>query len=130
MDSSGCLDSRPLATKKSDSLPSAKPASSAPKSFVLKTEREMEASVQRGRKSSRSAVISTDVAKDIPDDDRPFGVQSLEETLSSLPPEDNASRAASISTDRSSEANTEGNDISTPAKRQRRTGNRVHPSIR
>lgn len=124
------LDSISLATKRiaPDPLPVARLGRFMPTTIFLKTEREMDASVQRGRKSSRGS--ATDVAKEVPERERQFGVQSLEETLSTLPTEGSASRAASISTDRSSEPNPGAFDVNTPAKRKRRAGNRVHPSIR
>lgn len=118
------FDSRTVgeAKKTASSSSPAVTASSIPRTFFLKTEREMEANIQRGRKSSRSSVAATDT-KDVPDDQRQFGVQSLEETLSPLSPVDSASGTDSISTDQSSGANS-------PAKRKRKAGNRVHPSIR
>lgn len=125
MNSNDHIDSRTAEARKPapNPIPPDVPGSSVPKAFFLKTEREMEASIQRGRKSSRSSVVPPDVAKDVPEEDNQYGVQSLEETLSSLPSVENVSRTDSISTDRSSDANT-------PAKRKRKAGNRVHPSIR
>lgn len=126
MNSEDDLNSRAIEEAKKTAPNTSQPAipgGSVLRSFFLKTESEMEASIQRGRKSSRSSVLTAEAAKDVLDNESQFGVQSLEETLSMLSPVETAYRTDSISSDRSSEANT-------PAKRKRKAGNRVHPSIR
>ncbi|EGP92280.1 unnamed protein product [Zymoseptoria tritici ST99CH_1E4] len=97
------------------------PGNSAPISFFLKSEKEMEQTTRRGRTSSRG---SEALAQTSAMGDSSFGVQSLEETLRPFSTEQSPSRTDSISTDRSSNV-----DRTASAGRKRKP-NRVHPSIR
>ncbi|EME48473.1 hypothetical protein DOTSEDRAFT_67494 [Dothistroma septosporum NZE10] len=108
---------------------------SGPTTFFLKTgkelEREQQKATQRGRKASRSSVVSeepkTPNASTVMSESS-FGVQSLEDTINwALPAAENALlRTASNSSELSSMA---GDDPYATLRKQRRAGNRVHPTI-
>lgn len=117
-------------TKKGRQPSLSNPGHSGPTTFFLKTEKEMERSTQRGRKQSRSSVVSEDTTQTTPMaslmGDSSYGVQSLEETISStFSSSDSLSRAASNSTEPTSEADTDGN----LTLGRKRPPNRVHPTI-
>ncbi|KAK4507403.1 hypothetical protein PRZ48_001138 [Zasmidium cellare] len=105
------------------------PGHSGPTTFFLKTEKEMERSTQRGRKPSRASAMPEEDDQITPMasvEDNSFGVQSLEETINStFSSTGSLSRTASTSTERSLEADADGN--LTIGKR--RPANRVHPTI-
>ncbi|KAF2161755.1 hypothetical protein M409DRAFT_69560 [Zasmidium cellare ATCC 36951] len=105
------------------------PGHSGPTTFFLKTEKEMERSMQRGRKPSRASAVPEEDDQTTPMasvEDTSFGVQSLEETINStFSSTGSLSRTASTSTERSSEADADGN----LTIGRRRPANRVHPTI-
>ena len=112
--------------------PLANPGHSGPTTFFLRSEKDMEKSAQRGRRASHeSASTQEEASQKTPMgslmDDSSFGVESLEDTLSSAFSSDNSlSRTNSNMTDRSAEACAEG---ATPAGRKRKARNPVHPRI-
>jgi hypothetical protein len=121
-------------SKAKKAAPLAQAASNAsPTTFFLKTEKELEQAVSRGRKLSRS---SADVLNDAPTldlsssvADTLYGVQSLEETLNSAySSSSDLSRASSQSHDEHSPA--AARDGKLLDYKKRKTGNRVHPTIR
>lgn len=107
-------------------------SSSGPTTFFLKTEREMEKTVQRGRKPSRGT-MPTRQERETPlvtasISDSTFGVQSLEETINAAFSSDSdLSRTSSHTTDQSPSGSKDGE---APIGRKRRAGNPVHPKIR
>ena len=107
-----------------------------PTTFFLRSERDIEKSIQqRGRKTSRASKASEAEMTKQPESstdsmrDSTFGVQSLEETISSaFGSESTLSRTNSHTTDVSVEG---GAESSPPVlgPRKRKAGNPVHPKI-
>ncbi|KAK5136239.1 hypothetical protein LTR08_003846 [Meristemomyces frigidus] len=109
----------------------ANPGPSGPTSFFLRSEKDIERSMQRGRKVSRSSVGAKDrPAGTLPVSamgDSSFGVESLAHTINSGFTSDlSLSRTNSNITDRSADAGAEANTV---AGRMRKARNPVHPSI-
>lgn len=125
---------RTLKAKKSvaNPPPLANPGYSGPTTFFLRSEKDIEKGVQRGRKTSRDSVTpseesiqTTPMASAM--QDSTFGVQSLESTISSnISSDDSLSRTNSNLSEASVEA---GADANSQAGRKRKAGNPVHPKI-
>jgi hypothetical protein len=118
-------------------LPVQAGSNAGPTTFFLKTEKEMEQSVQRGRKLSRSSVAAENKPENRPPAvdmstsiaETTYGVQSLEDTINSgFSSSSDLSRASSQSNDEHSPA--AGRDGKTLLYKKRKAGNRVHPTIR
>ncbi|KAF2486675.1 hypothetical protein BDY17DRAFT_245502 [Neohortaea acidophila] len=125
--------SRTLRGKKTAANPPslASPAAhSSPTTFFLRSEKEMEKTIQRGRAPSRDTddgMQKTPVGSLLADSS--FGVQSLEDTIGSTSAtrSDNIlSRTSSNVSDLSADA---GADVNMLASRKRKAGNPVHPKI-
>jgi len=106
------------------------PGHSGPTTFFLKSERDIEKSAQRGRKSSRTSA-STSAGEFTPSasemGDSRFGVQSLEDTISSAFSSDTSlSRTSSNVTEPNADVETDANVVTS---RKRKVGNPVHPRI-
>lgn len=108
------------------------PGHPGPTTFFLRSEKEVEKSAQRGRRTSRSSSSTQDdSAQKTPMGslmaDSSFGVQSLEDTIGSTFSSDNAlARTVSNTSEASVEAGAEGSIL---AGRKRKAGNPVHPKI-
>lgn len=135
MSSTSDSPQRTLKAKKAatNAPPFASPGYAAPTTFFLRSEREVEKSVQqRGRKISRDSDTSTEeTAQTTPMasqmGDSTFGVQSLESTISGATYSDETlSRTNSNVSDASVES---GSDANILAGRKRKAGNPVHPKI-
>ena len=131
MSTGQAYDSRTIKGKRLAAQPpsAAGPSPLGPTSFFLRSEKDVERGVQRGRKISRGSVGS----KDRPVDTMPvmgdnsFGVESLADTINSAFKSDlSLSRTNSNSTDRSAEPGAEVDEV---AGRKRKARNPVHPSI-
>ncbi|WPG97588.1 Hypothetical protein R9X50_00036600 [Acrodontium crateriforme] len=118
-------------------------ASTSPTTFFLKSDKDMEANVSRGRKGSRTSNTAPRMlwtahraqeAESPIDmgarDESSFGVESLEDTLSStFGLSDTHQRRQSGTTDGSAEGGAETDSPSGVALPKKRTGNPVHPKI-
>ena len=133
MSASQSYDGRTIKGKKSCGVnppPLANPGHSGPTTFFLRSEKDLEKSTQRGRKTSRAE--TRDGRQVTPSSsamgDSSLGVESLSDTISSAPPsEGSLSRTTSNSTEAGAqEAGIAGSTVS---GRKRKAGNPVHPSI-
>ena len=123
---------RTLKVKKSATAqppPLANPGHSGPTTFFLRSEKEIEKSSQRGRRTSRdSGSEQEDSMQKTPmasmTGESSFGVQSLEDTIGAS--EDALERTTSNTSEASVEA---GAESSVLAGRKRKAGNPVHPKI-
>lgn len=125
-------DTGTIKAKKSAFNPpaTANPGRSGPTTFFLRSEREMEAAMQRGRRISRSSAASAE------EQTRPspgtvmesssFGVESLADTINSAYTDNSLSRTDSAGTESAVEASTQAGAANT---RKRKAGNPVHPKI-
>ncbi|CAK4028498.1 hypothetical protein DOTSEDRAFT_67494 [Lecanosticta acicola] len=135
METSPRHDSRTVKAKKGGAPAATNPGYAAPRTFFLKSEKELEKSVeQRGRRNSHSTETSEEPTQKTPMEsvmeDSSFGVQSLEETINStFSLDSNLSRTASNSTDSVSETSIDDNGLGPVTGRKRKAGNRVHPTI-
>lgn len=112
--------------------PLANPGHSGPTTFFLRSEKDMEKSVQRGRTGPTGTIKgplreTAQGSSPSPMRDSSFGVQSLEDALgAAFPVENTLSRTTSNVSEASMEAGAEGGVI---AGRKRKAGNPVHPKI-
>lgn len=133
MSASQGYDTRTIKGKKPAANPPslANPGHSGPTTFSLRSEKDIERSVQRGRKASRSSTETQDEPLKTPSasamGDSSFGVESLADTIDSTFASDNSlSRTDSNNTEQSVEA---GAEASVVGGRKRKAGNPVHPKI-
>ena len=138
MNSSEDSQYRTLKAKKASTTPPQSLSNAGnfgPTTFFLRSEKEVEKSAQRGRKTSRGSMTTpeesaqkTPVASMISDSS--FGVQSLEDTISTRSPSNDTLSRTDSNLSNASEASMEaGAENSVLASRKRKAGNRVHPSI-
>lgn len=105
---------------------------SGPTTFFLKSEKEVSKVTERGRTISRTSSTDEESSRrkatmpSLSVDDSSFGVQSLEDAISTSHTESNLSRTASNTTDENAAPGAEPNAI---AGRKRKAGNPVHPRI-
>ncbi|KAI5370790.1 Putative P-loop containing nucleoside triphosphate hydrolase [Septoria linicola] len=90
--------------------------------FFIKSEKELEQSQQRGRKKSRSTVVSADGQAPGTMAGSSFGVQSLDAAMN----EGSLSRTARNS---SAQSSTSRGELSPARGKKIKSGNRVHPTI-
>lgn len=135
MSSSQDSPNRTLKAKKAavNSTSVGKPGQSGPTTFFLKSEKEVSTSVERGRKMSRAATMGEGGSPQkapsagLPVDESSYGVQSLEDAISSSYTESNLSRTDSNTTDENAIPGAEPSTVL--AGRKRKAGNPVHPRI-